>query len=184
MRTLPVAAAMVVGLTISAAAQVLGPGMGFPGAGAGGAPNWNSAPPAPPPGQPQAPPCFKEFTPIRDEAQKRAEVLKAAMQKKVPREEACTLIKSFSAAEAKVVKFVTANAQGCGIPPQAVTTMKTNHDRTVKMETQVCAAAAGPQRQTGPGLSEALGQTRGGTLDTTAPQSGGLDTLTGNVLAR
>ena len=186
MRALPVAAAMVVGLTMSAAAQMLGPGMGFPGA--GGAPNWNNAPPAPPPGMPQGrpqePPCFKEFTPIRNEAQKRAEVLKAAMQKKVPREEACTLIKNFAAAEAKVVKFVSTNAQSCGIPPQAVSAMKTNHDRTVKMENQVCNAASGPQRQTGPGLSEALGQTRAGTLDTTAPQSGGLDTLTGNVLSR
>lgn len=182
MRALPVAAAMVVGLTISAAAQVLGPGMGFPGAGS--APNWNNAPPAPPPGQPQMPPCFKDFIPLREEAQKRANVLKAGMQKKVPREEACTLIKSFSAAEGKVVKFITANAQSCGIPAQAVTAMKTNHDRTVKMETQVCAVAAGPQKQMGPGLSEALGQTRAGTLDTTAPQTGGLDTLTGNVLAR
>lgn len=188
MRALPVAAALVVGFTMSAAAQMVGPGMGFPGAGS--APNWNNAPPAPPPGQPQVPPqgqmppCFKEFTPIRDEAQKRANVLKTAMQKKVPREEACNLIKSFSAAEGKVVKFVTANAQSCGIPPQAVTAMKANHDRTVKMETQVCSAANAPQRPTGPGLSEALGQTRAGTLDTTAPQTGGLDTLTGNVLSR
>ena len=182
MRALPVAAAMVVGFTMSAAAQMVGPGVGYPGA--GGAPNWNNAPPAPPPGQPQMPPCFKEFTPIRDEAQKRANVLKAAMQKKVPREEACSLIKSFSAAEGKVVKFVTANAQSCGIPPQAVGAMKANHERTVKMETQVCSAASAPQRPTGPGLSEALGQTRAGQLDTTAPQTGGLDTLTGNVLAR
>src|ERR1700741_3013071 len=144
MRALPIAAAMVVGLTMSAAAQMLGPGMGYPGA--GGAPNWNNAPPAPAPGRPQEPPCFKEFTPIRNEAQKRADVLKAAMQKKVPREEACTLIKSFSAAEAKVVKFISANAQNCGIPPQAVTAMKTNHDRTVKMETQVCSTARGTQR--------------------------------------
>jgi len=180
MRALPVAAAMVVGFTMSAAAQMLGPGMGYPGA--GGAPNWNNAPPAP--ARPQEPPCFKEFTPIREEAQKRAEVLKAAMQKKVPREEACTLIKSFSAAEAKVVKFITTNAQSCGIPPQAVTAMKSNHDRTVKMETQVCSTASGPRAPTGPGLSEALGQTRAGTLDTTAPQTGGLDTLTGNVLSR
>jgi len=181
MRALPIAAAMVVGLTVSAAAQMMGPGMGFPGAGAGGAPGFNTAPAAPPPGEP---PCFREFTPIRNEAQKRAEILKAAMQKKVPREEACKLIQSFSAAEAKVVHFITTNAKSCGIPQQAAAQMKQNHDRTVKMATQVCSAAAGPQRQSGPGLSEALGQTRGGQLDTTAPKSGGLDTLTGNVLSR
>lgn len=180
MRALPVAAAMVVGLTVSAAAQILGPGMGFPGAG-GGAPGFSTAPAAPPPGEP---PCFREFTPIRNEAQKRAEILKAAMQKKVPREEACKLIKSFSAAEAKVVQFVSVNQQKCGIPPQAIDGMKKNHSNTVRMETQVCAAANAPQRQTGPGLSEALGQTRGGMLDPTAPKSGGLDTLNGNVLAR
>jgi hypothetical protein len=181
MRALPVAAAMVVGLTVSAAAQMLGPGMGFPGAG-GSAPNWNNAPPAaPPPGEP---PCFKDFTPLRNEAQKRAEQLQAAMKKKVPREEACKLIRNFSVAEAKVVQFVSVNQQKCGIPAQAIDGMKKNHGNTVKMETQVCNAANAPQRPTGPGLSEALGQTRGGQLDTTAPKSGGLDTLTGNVLQR
>jgi len=182
MRALPVAAAMVVGLTVTAAAQMgpgmMGPGMGFPGA---GAPSFNTAPAAPPPGEP---PCFREFAPIRGEAQKRADVLKTARQKKVAREEACKLLKSFSVAEAKVVQFVSTNAQKCGIPPQAVTTMKSNHEHTVKMETQVCSAAAAPQKPTGPGLAEALGQSRAGTLDTTAPKSGGLDTLLGNALAR
>jgi hypothetical protein len=42
----------------------------------------------------------------------------------------------------------------------------------------------GPPKPTGPGLSEALGTARGSTLDKSAPQSGALDTLTGNVLAR
>jgi hypothetical protein len=183
MRALPIAATMILGLTFGAAAQMLGPGMMTPG---GAAPNWNNAPPAPPPGmqqRPQEPPCFKDFAPLRAEAEKRANVLKAAMQRKPAREEACTLIKSFSAAEAKVVRYVTANAQSCGIPAQAVTQMKSNHDRTVKMQTQVCATAAAP-RPAGPGLSEALGTARGGTLDPLAPQSGALDTLSGNVLAR
>jgi len=179
MRALPIAAAMVVGFTVSAAAQMMGPGMGFPGAGAG-MPGFNTAP-APPP---REPPCFREFTPIRDEAQKRAEILKEAMKKKVPREKACELIKNFSVAEAKVVHFVTTNQQKCGIPPQAIDGMKKNHSNTVRMETQVCNAANAPQRQQGPGLSEALGQTRGGQLDPTAPRSGGLDTLEGNVLSR
>jgi hypothetical protein len=62
--------------------------------------------------------------------------------------------------------------------------MKANHDRTVKAQTQICSQNAGPAKPTGPGLSEALGTARGGTLDPLAPQSGGLDTLTGNVLAR
>ena len=121
---------------------------------------------------------------MRQEAEKRAGLLKAAIAKKVAREEACGLIKSFAAAEAKVVKFIQANAQSCGIPPQALATMKSNHERTMKMQTQVCEAAAGPAKPTGPGLSEALGTARGGTLDPYAPKSGALDTLNGNVLAR
>jgi hypothetical protein len=121
---------------------------------------------------------------MRAEAEKRANVLKAAMQKKVPREEACTHIKSFAAAEAKVVKFVTVNAQTCGIPQEAVTQMKVNHEKTMKAQSQVCSASAGPPKPTGPGLSDALGTTRSTTLDPLAPQSGGLDTLTGNVLTK
>jgi hypothetical protein len=175
MRALPVAATVLLGLTMSAAAQMLGPGMNMPG--------FNTAPP--PQQQQQAPPCMNEFAPLRQEAEKRANALKVAMQKKVAREEACGMIKRFSDAESKVVKFVTINAQKCGIPPQAVAQMKGNHERTAKMQTQVCTAAAGPQRPTGPGLSDALGtSSRSGTLDPLAPQSGGLDTLTGNVLAR
>jgi hypothetical protein len=151
----------------------MGPGMG----GGGG---FSAAPPP----QQQMPPCMNEFAPLRAEAEKRAKVLQAAIKNKVAREEACSLIKSFGAAEAKVVKFVTANAQQCGIPPQAIAQMKSNHDRTAKMQSNVCSASAGAPRPTGPGLSEALGTARGGTLDPLAPQSGGLDTLTGNVLSR
>jgi hypothetical protein len=182
MRALPVAATVFLGLTVGAAAQMMGPGMGFPGAG-GGMPGFGTAPP-PPPQQQQEPPCFREFAPMKAEAEKRAMALQAAMKKKVPREEACGFVKSFSAAEAKLVKFVTANSQSCGIPTQAVTQMKAQHDKTLKAQTQICSQNAGPAKPTGPGLSEALGTSRGGTLDPLAPQSGGLDTLTGNVLAK
>ena len=184
MRALPVAATLFLGLTFGAAAQMLGPGMGFPGAGGAGMPGFNTAPAAPPQQQPRENPCFREFTPLKAEAEKRAQTLKAAMEKKVAREEACGHIKSFAAAESKVVKYVTTNAQTCGIPPDAVKQMRSNHDRTLKAQTQVCSQNAGPPKPTGPGLSEALGTARGSTLDKSAPQSGALDTLTGNVLAR
>jgi len=169
---LSIAAAALIGLTASAAAQMLGPGMPVPG--------------APPPQQQQAPPCFQDFAPLRDEAQKRAGVLQAAIKRKAPREEICNLIKSFSVAEAKVVGFIDKNQQFCGIPPDAVKTMKANHQRTVTSTTQVCAVGptAGP-RPTGPGLSDALGLSRTPTsVDTLAPKSGTMDTLTGNVLQR
>ena len=173
MRLAPIAAAMVAGMTVSAAAQFMSPGL-------------------PPPGysqpqqqQQQMPPCFKDFAPLRAEAEKRGLMVKAAMEKKAGREEACVLLKRYSEAESRIVKFIKANASGCNIPSEAATQMKSNHDRTLKTVSQVCAVAAGPARPTGPGLSEALGTTRSGSvLDPTAPQSGTLDTLTGNVLSR
>lgn len=169
MRLAPIAALMLAGMTASAPAQFLAPGMPMPG----------QAPP-----QQQLPPCYKDFQPLRAEAEKRGLTLKAAIQKKVSREEACTLIKRYSEAEGKVVKFIQENAQWCGIPREAAAQMKGNHDRTMRTQTQICAVGAGPAKPTGPGLSEALGTARGGTLDPLAPNSGTLDTLTGNVLSR
>ena len=97
------------------------------------------------------------------------------------------MIKGYAAAEAKVVKFITTNSQSCGIPPEAATAMKTNHERTLQAQHQICTlSAAGAPRPTGPGLSEALGTTRvpGTILDPLAPHSGTFDTLTGNVLTK
>jgi hypothetical protein len=135
--------------------------------------------------QQQVPPCFKDFAPLKAEAEKRGLALKHAMERKATREEACTLMKSYAAAEAKIVKFIQANSFSCGIPQQAAVAMKANHERTLQSQQRVCtlSAAAVP---TGPGLSEALGTTRvpGSNLDPLAPQSGTYDTLTGNVLAK
>jgi hypothetical protein len=163
---------MTFGLTASAAAQFLGPGMPMPGQA--------------PPQQQQMPPCFAEFAPIKAEAEKRGMAVKVATEKKEKpsREEVCTLMKRYSDAEANVLKFIKANSAKCGIPPDAASQMSANHARTVKTVTGVCSGGGGPAKPTGPGLSEALGTTRGGTLDPLAPNNGTLDTLTGNVLSR
>jgi hypothetical protein len=198
MRAVPIAAIFTIvglttlGLTLSANAQTFGAGAGFPGAAPGmgfpgGAPGMGFPGAAPPPQQQQMPPCFQEFAPLRAEAEKRANAIKTGMEKKLPREEICTLFKSFSAAEAKVVKFIVANAQSCGIPPEAATQMKANHTRSLRTQKQVCegGGVAGAQKPAGPGLSEALGTNRPlGGSDPGAPQSGTLNTLSGNVLSR
>jgi hypothetical protein len=174
-RAVPIAALMIAGLAASASAQFLAPGMPMPGQ-------------APPQQQQQQPPCYKDFAPLKAEAEKRGLTLKRAMEtKKATREEACSMIKSYSAAEAKIVKFIVENAQSCGIPPQAAVAMKANHEKTLQSQHQICTlSAAGPARPTGPGLSEALGTTRipGISLDPLAPQSGTYNTLTGNVLTK
>lgn len=180
MRFAPITATILFGLTATAAAQILGPGMPMPGA---APPGYNTGFPPPQQQRPQMPPCMAEFTPLRAEAEKRANILKAAMQKKPEREHACTLIKSFAAAEAKVVKFIIDHTTSCGIPPEAGKQMQANHARTLKSQQQVCEGGGGPPKPTGPGLSEALGTARApGQIDPFAPKSGTFDTLTGNVL--
>src|SRR4051794_17982948 len=106
------AALLTIGLSASAAAQFLAPGMPMPG----------QMPPQQQQQQ-QLPPCYAQFQPIKAEAEKRGLVLKTAIDKKASREEACTLMKSYSAAEAKVVKFIQDNAQSCGIPHEAAAQM-------------------------------------------------------------
>ena len=163
------------GLPPAAEAQMLGAGMPMGGM-------------APPQQQQQAPPCMKDFMPLRAEAEKRAMTLKATMEKKPTREEACSAFKSFTAAESKMVKYIKENAQWCGIPAEVPTQMQAQHSRMLKTQNQICnggGVAGGVPKPAGPGLSEALGTTRGGgTLDPLAPQTGTMNTLTGNALAR
>ena len=109
--------------------------------------------PAPQQQQPQQepPPCIKEFLRLRDDAQKKASVIQAASQRKAPPQEACGLFNSFSAAETKMIKYAEENSVWCGIPPQAVETMKKQHAQTAQIRTRVChAATAGPARPAAP----------------------------------
>lgn len=190
MRFAPVAAALV-GMTVTASAQFLAPGMPPPGWNAPpqqqqAAPGWGA--PQQAPQQQQLPPCYKEFEPLKAEAEKRGKAVKAGSDRKASREEICELLKRYSEAESRIVKYIKANAASCGIPQQAGVQMASNHARTQKTVTNVCSGASaggGPARPTGPGLSEALGTARSSSsLDPTAPNSGTFDTLTGNVLSR
>jgi hypothetical protein len=180
-RIAAVTTASLIALTLSAGAQMMGPGMMGPGmmGGAGmGAP--------PPPQQQQMPPCVKDFMPLRNEAEKRAGALKAVMEKKPTREQACAAFKNFSGAEARVVAYVRKNGEWCGIPAEAVKGMAANHARTMQAQKQICDGggfAGGAPKPTGPGLSEALGTNRPvGSLD--SGSSGALNTLSGNALSR
>ena len=178
-RLVLLAGAALLGLSADAAAQmIVQPPMQRPG-----------QPPMQMPGQapfqaPQnMPPCMTEFLPLRAEAEKRADVLKAAMQRKAPRPKLCDLFKSFSEAEAKVVKYATSNQAQCGIPAEAVSQMKGNHGKTVQIRDRVCAEGVEAPKPTGPNLGEALGTRVLPTPETTTTGRGTLDTLTGNALA-
>jgi hypothetical protein len=121
-----------------------------------------------------------QFPALREQAEKDANAIKAASDKKVAREEICALFNKFSASEGRMAKFLETNQKTCGVPPDAIKQVKTQHARTQQIRKNVCTVAAAPR---GPSLSDALG---GPILpdDKPKPGRGTFDTLTGNALSR
>lgn len=138
-------------------------------------------PAGPPPAQQSAPPCMAQFMPLRQEAEKRAAAIKAGAERKAAREQLCTLFKSFSEAEAKVVNFLLANQANCAIPPKAVTESSANHRKTQLTTQKVCAGDGIEGRPRGTGLGEALGVRAVPTPQTTKSGKGIFDTLSGTT---
>jgi len=116
--------------------------------------------------------------------EKGAGAIKAAGSRKATREEVCPLFKVYAVQEGKLLKFLETNQKLCGVPPQAIVQIKSNHANTIRIRNNVCSAGpAGPAAA--PTLSDALG----GPIiadDETAkkPGRGTFDTLTGNALQR
>jgi hypothetical protein len=142
------------------------------------------------PAQPQASApdeCMKGFLPLRQEAEKRGKLIKAASERHAPADEACKLIENFGQSEIKMIKYVETHAATCGIPPQISDQLKNGHKNTESMQQKVCAVAQQQQQRgpIGPTLSEVLGSA---TAIPTAPpvrHAGNVfDTLEGNVLER
>ena len=142
-----------------------------------------------PPSQGGGPPddCMKKFMPLREEAEKRGKLIKAAGERKAAPDEACKLIGNFGQAEIKMIKFVETNAARCGIPSQVADQMKTGHKNTENMQKKVCGMAQQVQQRgpSGPSLSEVLGSSAA-LPEATGVKKGGstFDTLNGNVLTR
>ncbi|MBW7962828.1 hypothetical protein [Bradyrhizobium sp. BR 10261] len=169
-------------------ASVGAPQASFPVNGAapiGGAGAFSAAPPT------QAGPgedCMKAFIPLREDAEKRGKMIKAASDRHAPPDEACKLIRGFGQAELKMIKYVEAHAAKCGIPPTVAAQMKEGHKNTESMQTKVCNVAQqmanGQRGPAGPSLSEVVGS--GAAPEANASKKGGstFDTLNGNVLTR
>jgi hypothetical protein len=175
----------------SAPAASFGQPSAFPSNGAapiaGGAPTQPmGAPPQAAGGPSEA--CMKGFVPLREEAEKRGKLIKAASDRHAQPDEACKLIGEYSQAEVKMIKYVQLNSTKCGIPPQISDQLKKGHIGTEQMRKQVCTAAqAGTRGPAGPSLSEVLGSAAAlPEVTAGAKKNGGstFDTLNGNVLAR
>jgi len=153
----------------------------------GAAPTGGMAPAGgPPAASGAADACMKGFVPLREEAEKRGKMIKAASERRAPPDEACKLIKNYSQAETNMIKYVEANSAKCGIPPQIAEQLKAGHKNTDKMQKQVCAVAEQrPTGPAGPSLSEVLGSSAALPEATPAKKGGStFDTLNGNVLSR
>ena len=150
-----------------------------------GAAPFGGAPQGPTSGASDA--CMKGFVPLRQEAEKRGKMIKAASDRKAPPDEACKLIGNYSAAEVKMIKYVEANAQKCGIPQQIADQLKAGHKQTEGLQQKVCGVAQQMVQQkaaAAPSLSEALGSISAPEAQTTRKGGSTFDTLNGNVLTR
>jgi hypothetical protein len=100
--------------------------------------------PAPP--RTPAAECINGFTPLRQDAEKKGKLIKAAGDRHAAPEEACMLIVSYLEAETRMIKYVEANAQ-CGIPAQVADQLKAGRKNTEALRMRVCAAADQAQRR-------------------------------------
>jgi hypothetical protein len=131
--------------------------------------------------------CMKGFVPLREDAEKKGKMIKAASDRKAPPDEACKLIANFGQAEVKMIKYIEANAQKCGIPPQIGDQLKAGHKNTEALREKVCTVAQQMTQQkaaAAPSLSEALGSVQAPEAVATKKGGSTFDTLNGNVLAR
>ncbi|MBV9565084.1 MAG: hypothetical protein JOY90_32240 [Bradyrhizobium sp.] len=167
------------------------PSGGFPSGGV--APVTGAGGFGPPPGAASPPQagagdaCMKAFIPLREDAEKKGKMIKAASDRHAGPDEACKLIANFGRAELKMISYVETNAAKCGIPPQIADQLKAGHKNTEAMQAKVCNVAQQMQNRApaGPSLSEVLGSSTAAP-EATATKKGGstFDTLNGNVLAR
>ncbi len=168
--------------SIGAAPQASFPVNGATPLGGGG---FNAAPPTQEAGGPGAQ-CMKAFMPLREETEKRGKMIKAASDRHATPVEACKLIRNYSQAELKMMKYVENNATKCGIPAQIGEQIKASHKSTEAMLTKVCDLAQQMQqaRPAGPSLSDILGSGSGPEANATKKGGSTFDTLNGNVLTR
>lgn len=132
--------------------------------------------------------CMKQFMPMREEAEKRGKLLKAASERRAGPDVACKLMTSFIEAEVKMMKFVETNAARCEIPPQIDQQLKAGHKRSEEMLTKICNAAANMKNgaPAGPSFADVLGSAASIPEANASKKSGGttFDTLSGNALTR
>jgi hypothetical protein len=85
--------------------------------------------------------CMKGFAPLREEAEKRGKLIRAASERHARPDETCKLIGQYSQAELKMMKYIDANLAECGASPQIVEQLRNGHKNTETIQKKVCAVA-------------------------------------------
>jgi hypothetical protein len=164
----------------SAPAWPSGPQGGVPAGAPSGGGGWPSGPPGGPAGN-QA--KCADFQRIGTDTKKKADAVQAAINAKADRKQVCTLLTTFAASEAALIKFLEDNKTLCGVPDQAITAQKAGHEKSLKFKTMACSDAPGPQQKPAT-LSDAIKMPKVDSATNTKTGKGTFDTLTGNPLAR
>ena len=127
------------------------------------------------------------FIPLREDAEKKGKLIKAASDRHASPEEACKLIANYGVAEVKMISYVEKNSSKCGIPPQVTEQLKAGHKNTEALRAKVCNVAEQMKNRgpAGPTLSDVLGTANLAPEATVAKKGGStFDTLNGNALTR
>jgi hypothetical protein len=152
---------------------------GMPGSPAG--PGFGAAPQQPPP-------ACQQLIVLRDETAKHGQALQSATKKgtKPSPDEVCKLFKAFLGSEAKMIKGLEQNSSTCGVPPEVIKQLKSQHAQAGQTGKQVCDAATRGPPTAGPSFSDALGTTPlvPDSAEQNKQRGGAFDTLTGNALQR
>ena len=85
--------------------------------------------------------CNRGFHALRQEAEERGKLVKAAAARHVSAGEACTLIGNYVQAELEMVRYVDANAAKCGLPTELVDRFRAGEKTSETIKDRVCAVA-------------------------------------------
>jgi hypothetical protein len=94
--------------------------------------------------------CLNGFAPLREEAEKKADLVKTASRRHALPAETCKLIADYHAAEAKMIEYVESNAARCGIAAQITIQLRATQKNTEDARIKVCTIAGQGKKPAGP----------------------------------
>jgi hypothetical protein len=95
--------------------------------------------------------CMKDYLPLRAEAEKRGQLIKAAGNRRAPPDDLCKLITDYGQSEIAMIRYLEANMTICAIPARMPDQLKSAHKTAAALQNKVCASAQqrGPAGPTG-----------------------------------